>query len=466
MPSGGTVLVRGGTYPQLKVKNDDRRSRLLTLKPYRRDQVVVDGLEISSSSFLRVKRFRITGHGQIRGGGRRIEIVGNDFAGQPLWLDDTAGVLVERNHIHDIPASASSKIGLRLMHDRDTIVRANRIENLVEDPIQVTDVTNVQIENNTLRNAYPANGEHTDCIHVLGADGLTIRGNNISKTQHCLMFTNFVARNVTIENNVISDIAGTGMKAQGDQGTPNLRLLNNTFHNTGNLSLRGAQPNAVVANNIFEEIDSLGSQPVATHNLITRPTAGVDYGNHAILKPANFADPSSLELAAGSAGIDAGTSVYAPAYDLLGRARVDDAEVTDTGVGPTSYADVGALERTLPSPAVARPPAGSQPVAKRRKRRIVALRVPRRLRLRVVRSSGIRVRIRTRASVRRVALSLHRGSVRRRAVARAVGRTRRGRATIRLQPQRLSPGHFVIVARLRDRTGRVHRTSVRVRVVR
>jgi hypothetical protein len=344
-PSGATVLVRAGSYPELTLSGNNTRSSLVTLKAYPGETPTLNGFDFTNTSLLRLEGFKVTGGGDLREGAKRIQVVGNEFVAQRFWLQDTADVLIERNHIHDIPASATAKIGIRLMRGTNIAIRNNLIERLVEDPIQVTNVTNVQIENNTLRYAYPANGEHTDCIHVLGADGLLIRGNHISKTQHCLMFTNFVARNVTIENNVISDIAGTGMKAQGEQGTPNLRLLNNTFHNTGNLSLRGDQPNAVVANNIFEEIDSLGSQPVATHNLITRPTAGVDYGHHAIRRRPRFANRTSLDLAAGSPGIDAGTSRYGPRRDRRGRRRMDDPRRRNAGSGSVRYADIGANER-------------------------------------------------------------------------------------------------------------------------
>jgi hypothetical protein len=359
VPSGSTVLVRGGPYPKLSLSGDNRRSSMVTFRRYGAEEVRLDGLDLEATSLLRLEGFTFTDAGVLRDGVSRVAIVANDFAGQPLWLDDTSDVLIERNRIHDIPASASAKIGIRLMGDRNTIVRANRIENLVEDPIQVTNVTNVLIDANVLRNAHPANGEHTDCIHILGANGLTIRRNHIRDMEHCLMFTDFPASDVTVENNVIADIEGTAMKADGTNGIPRLKLVNNTFHGTGQgIDLRIGHEGAVVANNIFDRVSSLGDQPVATHNLVARATRGSDYGDHAILSAPVFADLSSLELAAGSAGIDAGTSAYGPTTDRVGRTRADDPQVADTGAGPTRYGDVGALERTLPGPAVA-PPAGT-----------------------------------------------------------------------------------------------------------
>ena len=463
VPSGSTVLVRGGSHPKLSLRGDNRRSSMVTLRRFGAETVRLDGIELEATSLLRLEGFTFSDAGVLRDGVSRVAIVGNDFAGQPLWLDDTSGVLVERNHIHDIPASASAKIGIRLMRDRGTVVRANRIENVVDDPIQVTDVAGVLLEGNVLLGAHPAGREHVDCIQVLGAAGLTIRGNHIRDVEHCLMFTDFQASGVTIENNVIADVEGTAMKADGTHGMPNLRLLNNTFHAAGHgVDLRIGHPGAVVANNIFDKVSSLGDQPVATHNLVARARRGSDYGDHAILSAPAFTDRWTLELAPGSAGIDAGTSAYGPATDLLGRPRANDPQVGDTGAGPTPYADVGALERTLPRPAVAPGPAQRRSERRRRAR----LLVPRRLRVRSVRRSGIRVRVRTRASVRRVSLSLRRRGADRR-VARAVGRARRGRATLRLRPRRVRPRRYVITARLRDRTGRrVARTSVRVRLVR
>lgn len=146
----------------------------------------------------------------VRNGSSRVELVGNELPGHRLWLTDTVDVLVEGNHIHDIPVGNSGgRIGVRLLRDVRPVVRGNRIENLVEDPIQAAEVDRGLIEGNVLRNAHPVSGQHTDAIQVLGANGLTIRGN--------------FARDIEVQ-------------------------------------FRGAHPNAVVRNNIFEKVSGLADQ--------------------------------------------------------------------------------------------------------------------------------------------------------------------------------------------------------------
>jgi hypothetical protein len=346
-PSGATVRVRG-THPELELNGPSRRGAAITFRASAGARI--DGLSITAASGLRFRGFRITGPVTLEDA-QRIALVRNDLAGQPVWLNDTTDVRVARNHIHDIRAGADAKIGIRLMGDRRAVIRGNRIENLVEDPIQVTDAADVVIANNRIRNAHPADGEHTDAIQVLGVERLTIRGNVIRDVEHGLMFTDEQPSDVSIVNNVIAAVSGTALKADGTHGMPQLRLVNNTFDADGHgVILRTRHPGAVVANNIFGLVADLGDQPIATNNLIQRPRGGADYGARAIRRAPRFTDDRSLRLARGSPGIDAGSSVYAPRTDRVGRARADDPKARNAGNGRVRYVDVGAYERAAGRP--------------------------------------------------------------------------------------------------------------------
>jgi hypothetical protein len=346
-PSGATVQVRG-THPELELDRAPRRGAAITFRATQGAQI--EGLSIKAASGLRFKGFRISGPVRLEDA-QRIALVENDLDGQPVWLDDTTGVRVERNHIHDIPPGADAKIGIRLMGDRRTVIRGNRIENLVEDPIQVTGAVDVVITNNRIRNAHPADGEHTDAIQVLGVERLTIRGNVIRDVEHGLMFTDAQPSDVSIVNNVFAAVSGTALKADGTHGMPQLRLVNNTFDGHGlGVLLRTRHPDGVVANNIFGLVDGLEDQPIATNNLIQRPRRGVAYGDRAIRRAPRFTDDRSLTLAPGSPGVDAGSSVYAPRTDRVGRARADDPKAPNVGNGRIRYVDVGAHERSARRP--------------------------------------------------------------------------------------------------------------------
>jgi hypothetical protein len=363
VPAGSTVVLRGGRYPSTKLRSTHRatgsstngRAGMITYRAASAEAVEMDGLQLVGASNLRFQGLTFTGPVDVRSS-QNIELIGNRLPGQRLWLQETDRVLVQGNHIHDIAADNTYKIGIRLMRDTNTVLRGNRIERLVEDPIQVTKPRNALIEGNVLLDAHPAAGEHTDSIHVLGADGLTIRSNYIRDIEHGLMFTDFQPSNVTIENNVISRIDGQGMKAEGTYGMPNLQVVNNTFTDTGTVNFRSSHPGAVVRNNIFQSVAELDSQPTVEHNLIVSGSSGGNYGARALVGDPGFVNAAGgdFELAAGSRAIDAG-SAAGPAVDRLGRPRSDDPAAANRGSGAPSYVDIGAQARQTGVPGVALP---------------------------------------------------------------------------------------------------------------
>jgi hypothetical protein len=432
-PPGSLVVVRGGSYPSVEVSGDNRRTQPLTLRPHGGEAVTIHGLKIAASSFLRFEGFKFTDNVELREEARHIALVGNELPTKTVWLHRTADVLIARNHIHDVYSNTNGwrTIGIKSRNDVRLTIRRNRIEKLAEDPIQITKGHDVLIEGNTLRDAHPDDGQHTDAIQILGADRLTIRRNYAYNVRHGLMFTDHAAYNVTIENNVIARVRNMGMSAHavGDK-MPNLKLLNNTWHETRyGVNLRSGHPNAIVRNNIFDAVSDLEKQPTAEHNLIGKPASGAKYGTRAILKQPIYTDATSFELAARSPGVDAGTSIGTPSADRHGRARSDDPNSRNAGTGHVGYVDIGAHERQ----------AGR-------------IEVGASIRLGQARR-GIRVRIwpAAGAPVARVEL-LHVG--RRGAPRRLVRQSvliRGSSAVVRLVAPRLSPGQYVVSARFRPR---------------
>jgi hypothetical protein len=421
----------------------------VTFRALEGDRVDVDGLSLTGANLLRFEGFRFVDDVDVGEGSSRVQLAGNELVGHRLWLYRTSDVLVEGNWVHDIPVGNSGgTIGVRLMHDVRAVVRGNLIENLVEDPIQVTNVTDTLLEGNVLRNAQPVSGQHTDTIHVLGANRLTIRGNVARNIAHGLMFTTFDPVDVTIENNVISQITeGVAMKGSG-AGMPGLRMVNNTFWDSRyEVQFRTGHDGAVVRNNIFQAVSDLGDQPVAEHNLIGQAIPGTQYGTRAILNDPRFVDAAggNFELAAGSPAIDAGTSVGAPTIDQRGRVRHDELSVPNTGTGTSPYYDLGALEHGTPQdqggthgaggPCCAGAWRGMRPRGCRTGRRLLRAKVAGRRRVRVVRRRGITFRLErppghdvVRVVIRRV--NGHR-------IFRGTKRIRRGVRRIRLRAPRL-----------------------------
>jgi Right handed beta helix region len=377
-PAGSLVLVRGGSYPLLDVSGSNGRAASVRFQPAPGEPVVVDGIRLVNSSYLRFEGFTVEGPVDVKDGAHHVELVGNHLPGERLWLYHTDSVLVERNHIHDIPAGASGKIGIRLIGDTNAVVRGNTVENLVEDPIQTTSTENVLIEGNLLRNAHPADGEHTDAIQTLGADGLVIRGNYIRDIAHGLMFTDKQASDVTLENNVVSLIEGQPLKAEGGYGMPNLRVVNNTIVDSGgSVDFRVSHPNSVVRNNIFHKATAMDDQGTVEHNLVGGSPRFVN------------AAAGDYELGAGSPAIDAGSGA-GTATDRLGRPRLDVPTVANRGTGTPNYVDLGAQEFQVPLPPSS---GGALPGGSRGVRARLSAAVVRRVSLRRARRRGVMVRV-------------------------------------------------------------------------
>ena len=240
-PGGSVVLVRGGSYPELSVKDDNRRSSMLTLKAYTGESVTLNGFDVSKASHVRVEGFRITDWVDLTDGARQVALVGNDISPRGVRMKGVDGVLVEGNTIHDLVPDADGKCSCGIWIQswgsigpaRNVTMRGNTITRLSNDGINLANVVNILIEGNTIKDALSiGNGAHVDSIHLMGGDNITLRGNRLEHNQHGLMFTDHQPRNVTIENNLVVGITnGMGMKTAGEEDMPNLKVINNTFYN-------------------------------------------------------------------------------------------------------------------------------------------------------------------------------------------------------------------------------------------
>jgi hypothetical protein len=356
-PSGSTVLVRGGSYPELVVENDRRRSRHVTLKRYRSAWVRLDGISMTNSTFLRFHGFRITDWVNFNDGTRRVELFRNDISPHGVRMKAVSGITIARNRIHDLARSSADKCGCAVWGQswgdhgvRNVRIRGNVIRNIASDGVHFGNGRNVAIVNNVIADALNrGDGEHVDSIQIMRASPLVIRGNRLQNNQHGIMFTNLASNGVVIENNVVAQIRSYGINA-GD--IPYARIVNNTFwrNRYGAIILRDDErddpvPVGVVFKNNIVDAQNSGDGWFAVHdyNLVA---AGSRYGPHDRRGAARFvrALRGNFRLVAGSRGIDAGTSVGAPKRDRFGRARRDVRRIRNTGGGRPGYYDIGAHE--------------------------------------------------------------------------------------------------------------------------
>lgn len=330
---------------------------MVTVKSYETEDVVIDGIVLEETSFLRFEGFRITNYVHIGDRSSQIEIVGNELSPHGVHMRSVDGVLVEGNDIHDLAPQASDGtcgcgIAVRSSRDvgevRNVTIRENVIRSLAGDGIHVSEADGVVISGNTITEVWGAGGDHVDAIQLLGVHRLVIESNLIRRTEHGIMFTDRPSPEPYIANNVIAETS-YGINA-GD--IPGARIINNTFwgNRWGAAIIRDdprdpATPADVVFKNNI--IDAPHAEPdlFAEHdyNLVI---SGELRGPNDRRGTPRFVDAPAgdFRLAEGSPGIDAGTSEGAPEFDRAGQPRRDDPATPDTGGGAVSYVDVGAHE--------------------------------------------------------------------------------------------------------------------------
>lgn len=241
--------------------------------------------------------------------------------------------------------------------------------------------------------------EHPDGVQVIGMnDSVTIRNNYFKNTRGILpMSANSGDKeewpnNLRIENNIFdADRALThGNTCIDITAGIKIEVFNNlcwgTVGNKGIAARGGANDGAstvmkaaygdlpykssvTIKNNISKNIVINGDAPVTedynlTPSMVLTRTTNLTRGGHTKTgSPTFVANDPYYRLAAGSLGIDAGTTDGAPATDREGRARFDAADVSNTGGGTINYLDIGPSEfaADTPPPPVPPPPATTPP---------------------------------------------------------------------------------------------------------
>jgi hypothetical protein len=382
-PDGSLVLMRGGAYAEAEVRRRER-SEFVTFRPFRREDVSLEGLSISDSSHMRFEGFTTRGLSisdsshmrfegfTIRGRTRielcsRIQLVGNDIAREGITIRPSDRVLIEANRIHDLTydgSAAGAGYGVALIggwNDPDrpqkltnVTVRGNRFSRIPADAIQAGPVENLLIEDNEFESVTPflRSDEHSDGIQLHGhATNVTIRRNFFHDQPRALIAKRSVFRNLVVENNLMARLSGIALNIYD---APGARIVNNTIWDT-TAALRfndlpevaAEMRGAIVTNNILDEV-WIGPDHVAIedHNVIGRRKARTHYGQHDVFGKPGFVSPYLLDyrLSRHSRAVDSGASQYAPRRDLERRRRIDIPGRRNRGSGSRSYIDRGALE--------------------------------------------------------------------------------------------------------------------------
>jgi len=108
-PPGGTVLVRGGSYPYTRIDGAGRTAptATITMKAYPGETPVVTAVDIRNSSHLRFEGLRFSGTmNLVYFGNDHIEFVGNDLT-NAVDIRGSRDILFDGNHFHDGPDSCT-----------------------------------------------------------------------------------------------------------------------------------------------------------------------------------------------------------------------------------------------------------------------------------------------------------------------------------------------------------------------
>ncbi|MCI4063601.1 right-handed parallel beta-helix repeat-containing protein [Micromonospora sp. R77] len=303
---------------------------------------------------------------------QRFQVVGAMEA-PALDLRDASGITVEGGGFG--VADGASVPAVRLVGvNRSSLTRGNVSGRpLLAGVTLDAATTGVKISAMTVTASLPDDADHGVGIRVEGDDN-TIVGNDIDHFTGAAITVEAGADGTVVANNQIAGGRGYGIHNHGATGTA---ITNNTVEDRCLDSIRvdGASTGVSVQNNLVTYGSPLGTEYctdtvrhgvlLGVHDEAVRDTV-VDYNtldhyrsgyptlyawNGAQLSLADFQAASGqaahdLETGDPRANYDSANSA-APGYpttDRVGRARVDDPAVADTGAGPVTYADRGALE--------------------------------------------------------------------------------------------------------------------------
>ena len=174
----------------------------------------------------------------------------------------------------------------------------------------------------------PASSDHVDCLHVMSANGLTVRNSRFANCEAFdILFTMFLGptpSNILIENNFFR-CCGSGfysVQLGGGHGEDfnNVTIRNNSSDKDMTVGTTNMVNNVAYYNNDVPGIGGCTRSGVtADYNVLFGVSAKC--GPHDLLAASGFASATDLHLVAGAPAINAGLATQAPATDIDGQGR-------------------------------------------------------------------------------------------------------------------------------------------------
>ncbi len=383
---GDVVLVRAGTYAGTSV-NPANSSVTFLANPGVTISGGTSAFALSNSNNITVSGFTIThtsSTGIVVSGGSNVTISSNteSFAGTPISapevgisLNNVNGGVVENNVTHDNSAHGIYLFGSTtsvLVEDNTSYHNAyqyqrnaNGIDDIAPGNEIVGNVTYANEDSGI--NIYPGgnnalvadnlsygNGDHG--IDDLSVTGGRIIGNTIYSNCTSGINVEGTSGNYVVENNIAVDnatnavINPTPIPIDPSTGAPYYSNTCNRRH--GNIGIWDSAPASTTADYNLVYQDNSGSADYiwngTTYSSQQTLNAVTGQEAHGVFADPQFANPAAgnFQLTPGSPAIDSADSLTTGEQptDILGRPRVDDTVVPNTGNPAGSYVDRGAYE--------------------------------------------------------------------------------------------------------------------------
>lgn len=389
--AGQTVEVAAGSYPESPaLRNSGTAGSPITLRPAPGAAVTVTGtpgvagargFAISGKTYITITGFTVTGtagYGIYVFGSSNVSITGNTVSGTGARVSGqtAAGIYLNSTTSSDVTGNVSrdnSDAGILVTNNSSGVrVAGNTTFGNAQGYQRAAPGIDVRSGPNTIVNNVSYNNEDSGLQFYTGAhDNLVIDNLSYNNGDHGIDDLN--SPNQVIVGNTVYRNVTAGINLEGTSTGGYLR---------NNISVDNGINSPRTSSNIRVDSQSI-SGATADYNLVWLTGGSIQYawgstsytslaamqqatGQEAQGRQADplWAAPGSADfrLAAGSPAIDAADSAATgqPATDAAGNPRVDDPGTPDTGAGPRTYDDRGALEFQGAS----QPPVDNPPVAR------------------------------------------------------------------------------------------------------
>lgn len=373
--AGQTVQVASGTYNEdVYVDQSGTSTSPIVFTPAPGAVVTVSGddhaFKVENRSWVVIRGFRVA-----------------DSGGDAIDVEDSTQVTIADNEVvgSGTPTDAGKAVGILLDGTTNSVVSGNRVHHNSDRGIYLTYASGNTIAGNEVHDNAREYVREASGIHVYRSSSNTVVGNVVHHNEDSGINIYSGSHSNLVVNNVSHDNGDHGVDVYSSTG--NRVVGNSAYRNaTAGLNAEGGSTGTTFVNNIAVDngigssrtrgnirVDSSSDGSSSMNGdvmFLSSPDVmviwnGVNYSSVAALQTATGqearglqADPrwrapgaGDFRLTAGSPAIDSADSGASGqrATDLTGAARVDDPATTNTGVGPRSYDDRGALE-FVPAP--------------------------------------------------------------------------------------------------------------------